>query len=129
MGEPEVNAFLSDLAVRGRVSASTQNQALSALLFLYGSVLDKPMDWIELAVRAKRPKRLPVVLTREEVSAILNCMDGVNGLVVSLLYGAGFRLLECLRLPVKDVDFGRNEIIVRDGKGQVDRVVDAPRDA
>jgi len=126
MGEKEINAFLSHLAVRGRVSASTQNQALSALLFLYRHVLEKPFPTLENVVRAKRPTRLPVVMTRAEVRAVLNRVSGTPKLVATLLYGSGMRLLECLRLRVKDVEFGLNQIIVRDAKGHRDRIVPLP---
>jgi hypothetical protein len=117
MGEPEVNEFLTHLAVDERVAASTQNQALAALLFLYERVLHRPLGRIEGVVRARRPRRLPVVLTRPEVRAVLDGLDGTPRLVCMLLYGSGLRLLECLRLRVKDVDFQRSEITVRDGKG------------
>ena len=103
MGEPEINAFLSQLAVRERVSASTQNQALCALLFLYRHVLEKPFPQLENLIRAKRPTRLPVVMTRAEVKKVLQKLDGVNRIMAMLLYGSGMRLLECLRLRVKDV--------------------------
>jgi integron integrase len=126
MGEPEINRFLTDLAVNQKVSASTQNQALSALLFLYQHVLNQPIGWIDLAVRAKKPERLPVVLTRQEVKTILGFMEGGPKLVAALLYGAGLRLMECLRLRVKDVDFTTNQILVRDGKGQKDRITMLP---
>ncbi|MEK6325231.1 MAG: integron integrase [Acidobacteriota bacterium] len=126
MGEAEVSAFLSHLAVDKRVAASTQNQALSALLFLYKQVLKTPLDWIEDVQRAKRPSRLPVVFTREEVQAILRNLDGTKWLMASLLYGAGLRLTECLRLRVKDIDFGYSQIVVRDGKGGKDRVTVLP---
>lgn len=122
MGTPEIRSFLSHLAVHERVSASTQNQALNALLFLYGRVLEKDVGLIEEVERAKRPKRLPVVLTRDEVRAVLAHMDGLPLLACRLLYGAGLRILECLSLGVKDIDFQRNEITVRDGKGAKDRV-------
>jgi integron integrase len=121
MGEPEVTAFLSNLAVDRGVSASTQNQALSAILFLYEHVLGMELEWLEGVVRAKAPPRLPVVLTRAEVRAILNALEGMPRLVGTLLYGSGLRLLECLRLRVKDLDFGRGEIVVRGGKGDRDR--------
>ncbi len=121
MGEAEVTAFLSSLAVGRRVSASTQNQALSAILFLYQRVLQKELDWLDQVVRAKPPPRLPVVLTRDEVRAVLSELAGAPRLVGTLLYGSGLRLLECLRLRIKDVDFGRNEIVVRGGKGDRDR--------
>ena len=126
MGEVEITQFLSGLASAGRVSASTQNQALAAILFLYRFVLERKLDWLEDVVRAKRPVRLPVVLTRREVEALLDQMSGPNRLIASLLYGSGLRLLEGLRLRVKDVDFGRSEIIVRDGKGRKDRVTLLP---
>lgn len=122
MGEPEINQFLTDLAANKKVSASTQNQALSAPLFLYQRVLEKPLDWVHPAVRAKKPKRLPVVLTREEVKKILDRMDGAPKLVATLLYGAGLRLHECLELRFKDIDFTNHQILVRDGKGQKDRI-------
>jgi integron integrase len=126
MGEPEINQFLTDLAVRKKVSASTQNQALSAILFLYQRVLEKPLEWVNPAVRAKKPKRLPVVLTREEVRTILCLMDGAPKLIATLLYGAGLRLHECLELRFKDIDFTTNQILVRDGKGQKDRITTLP---
>ncbi len=121
MGDVEINAFLSHLAVEGHVAASTQNQALAALLFLYQEVLDMRVPWLECLVRARRPARLPVVLSREEVRRLLAGVQGTPNLVCRLLYGTGMRLLEGLRLRVKDVDFERNEILVRDGKGGKDR--------
>jgi integron integrase len=127
MGEPEVEQFLSSLAVDRNVAASTQNQALSALLFLYKVVLDRPLEDRIEAVRAKKPARLPVVLTRAEVRALLAQLDGTKWLMAHLLYGSGLRLLECLRLRVKDVDFGQNHLIVRDGKGFKDRDTLLPR--
>lgn len=126
MGAPEVEAFLSDLAVRRDVSASTQNQALAALLFLYKQVLKQDLPWLGEVVRAKKAARLPVVLSMEEVHQILGRLNGEVGLVARLLYGGGLRLMEGVRLRVKDVDFARNEIIVRDGKGQKDRVTVMP---
>jgi integron integrase len=126
MGAPEVEAFLSDLAVNGRVAASTQNQALSALLFLYREVLEVRLPWLDNITRAKPSQRLPVVLTPAEVRAVLERMDGVHGLMARLLYGTGMRLMECVRLRVKDVDFGRNEVLIRDGKGAKDRVTMLP---
>jgi integron integrase len=126
MGEAEITAFLSDLATRRRVSASTQNQALSALLFLYRSVLNKDLEWLNGIVYAKRPVRLPVVLTRAEVHAVLDQMHGTPRLMASLMYGAGLRLLECARLRIKDVDFDMGQITVRSGKGQKDRVTMLP---
>ncbi|MEX6503186.1 integron integrase [Pseudomonas zhanjiangensis] len=127
MGAPEVEAFLTHLAVNRNVAGSTQNQALAALLFLYKEVLDVDLPWLEGVVRAKKPAHLPVVLTREEVASVLAKLEGVQWLVATLLYGAGLRLLEALRLRVKDVDFARGEILVRDGKGQKDRVTMLPR--
>ena len=121
LGGAEVTRFLSHLAVAARVSASTQNQALSALLFLYRRVLHIDLPWLEGLVRAKRPARLPVVLSRDEVAAVLAHLDGVRWRVAALLYGAGLRLLECLQLRVKDVDLVRSEIVVRAGKGDRDR--------
>ncbi|MFN0204830.1 MAG: phage integrase N-terminal SAM-like domain-containing protein [Planctomycetota bacterium] len=107
LGAPEVKTFLNALAIRSRVSASTQNQALSVLLFLYRIVLNKHLPWINDIVRAKTPISLPVVLTREEVSSVLSKIDGVPRLIATLLYGSGLRLLEACRLRVKDVDFSR----------------------
>jgi integron integrase len=121
MGGPEVEAFLSHLAVARDVSASTQNQALAALLFLYRDVLGVQLPWLDQVTRASRPRRLPTVLSVEEVGRVLARLDGRDWLMASLLYGAGLRLMECLRLRVKDVDFARNEIVVRDGKGGKDR--------
>lgn len=126
MGAPEVETFLTDLAVKGQVSASTQNQALCALLFLYKEVLGVDLPWLDQVVRAKRPRRLPVVLNRSEVGEVLSRMQGVYGLMANLLYGTGMRLMECVRLRVKDVDFERGEILVRDGKGGKDRVTMLP---
>lgn len=126
MGAPEVEAFLSDLAVRRDVSASTQNQVLSAILFLYKQVLQIELPWLEGVIRAKRSQWLPVVLTRKEVASVLAQLDGTLWLVSSLLYGSGMRLMEVLRLRVKDVEFSRLEILIRDGKGQKDRVTMLP---
>jgi integron integrase len=126
MGEDEIIRFLSHLAVRGRVSASTQNQALSALLFLYKRVLGKPLPRIDEVVRARRPHRLPTVLTQEEVRDVLQKMEGIQKLAAMLLYGSGMRILECLRLRIKDIDFGLNQITIRDGKGKRDRVTLLP---
>ena len=126
MGAPELTRFLSSLAVDGKVAASTQNQALSGLLFLYREVLELDVPWLDDIVRAKRPQRLPVVLSREEVRAVLQPLEGVPRLMAHLLYGAGLRLLECCRLRVQDVDFGRNQIVVRTGKGEKDRVTMLP---
>lgn len=126
MGEREIRTFLTHLAVDKKVAASTQNQALSAILFLYQKVLMMKLDWIDDVVRAKRPKRLPVVLTQDEVRSILNAMRGTNALIAKLLYGTGMRLMEGLRLRVQDVDFGQMQIIVRSGKGDKDRVTTLP---
>ena len=126
MGAEEVTAFLTDLAVQGCVSASTQNQAKAALLFLYKRALGVELPWLDDVVSAKVPRRLPIVLTPIEVRALLGEMSGVAGLVSSLLYGTGMRLLEGLRLRVKDVDLHRREIIVREGKGNKDRVTVLP---
>jgi integron integrase len=126
MGAAEVEAFLTDLAVRRNVASSTQNQALAALLFLYKEVLGLQLPWLDEMVRAKRPRRLPTVLTAREVGALLDGMEGVLGLIARLLYGTGMRLLEALRLRVKDVDFEMRQITVRDGKGGKDRVTMAP---
>jgi integron integrase len=127
LGAEEVERFLSGLAVEGKVAASTQNQALSALLFLYREVLRVDLPWMENVVRAKRPRRIPVVLAQDEVNRVLGAMDGRTWLLASLLYGTGMRLMECLRLRVKDLDFARNEIAVRDGKGGKDRRTMLPR--
>lgn len=126
MGVVEVEAFLTHLAVEQHVAASTQNQALSALLFLYTEVLRQPLPAPLNAVRAKQPQRLPTVLTREEVRLVLDAMRGVHQLMAKLLYGSGLRLLECARLRVKDVDFAQHQIIVRDGKGAKDRLTMLP---
>ena len=127
MAEPEINAFLTHLAVKDRVAASTQNQALSALLFLYRHVLEREIGDLGEVIRARKPKRLPVVMTREETKAVLGHLQGDKWLMASLLYGAGLRLMECLRLRVQDVDFARNEITVRDGKGAQDRITMLPQ--
>ena len=127
MGVAEVEGFLSTLATQGQVAAGTQNQALSALLFLYREVLSIELPWMETIVRAKRPQRVPVVLSRDEVARLLAMMDGCFALMASLLYGSGMRLMECVRLRVKDVDFGLNQICVRDGKGGKDRHVPLPQ--
>ncbi len=126
LGAPEVEAFLSHLATEGNVSASTQNQALSALLFLYREVLGIDLPWMDTMVRAKKPQRLPVVLSRAEVALVLERMEGNYSLMARLLYGTGMRLMECCRLRVKDVDFERREILIRDGKGAKDRVTMLP---
>ena len=126
MGADEVQSFLSYLAVERNVASSTQNQAKSALLFLYREVLHIKLPWLDEVIAAKVGKRLPVVLTSTEMRSLLNAMSGTMGLVASLLYGTGMRLLEGLRLRVKDVEFERREIIVREGKGNKDRVTVLP---
>ncbi|MGH7391149.1 MAG: integron integrase [Candidatus Rokuibacteriota bacterium] len=126
MGAAEITRFLTSLAVEGRVAASTQNQALSALLFLYREILQQEVPWLDDLVYAKRPQHLPVVLTREEVRAVLAEMQGVPRLMAVLLYGAGLRLLECARLRVQDVDLARSQIVVRGGKGNKDRLTLLP---
>ncbi len=126
MGAPEVEAFLSHLAVAGKVAASTQNQAKSALLFLYREVLAIELPWLENVTQAKTPQRLPVVLTVSEVKSVLNRLDGALWLMASLLYGGGLRLMECVRLRVKDVDFEMRQVTVREGKGFKDRVTMLP---
>jgi integron integrase len=127
MGAEEIRAFLIHLAIDCRVAASTQNVALNALLFLYRHVLHQEFPSLDNLERAKRPRRVPTVFTREEVTAVLAQLTGVNHLMASLLYGAGLRLMECLRLRVKDVDFAYHQITVRDGKGGQDRVTMLPR--
>jgi len=126
MGAPDVTRFLSSLAIRGQVSAGTQNQAFSALLFLYREVLRRELVGLDETVRAKRPVRVPLVLTHEEVCAVLRHIHGTPWLMAALMYGAGLRLLECARLRVKDVDFSGREIKVRDGKGRKDRTTLLP---
>jgi len=126
MGKLEIEQFLTALAIKRRVAASTQNQALAAILFLYKDVLERDPGWLDDVVRAKRPQRLPVVLTRPEVEALLARLDGVSWIMAMLLYGSGLRLMECLKLRVKDIDFTRNEILVREGKGNKDRVTMLP---
>jgi integron integrase len=126
MGRGEVEAFLTHLAVVGKVAASTQNQAKSALLFLYKEVLAQELPWLDNVESAKRPQRLPVVLTVDEVRAVLDRTGGTPGLILWLIYGAGMRVMECARLRVKDVDFARREILIREGKGFKDRVTMLP---
>jgi integron integrase len=126
LGPNEVTTFLTHLAVKSNVTASTQNQAKSAILFLYREVLEISLPWLDGIESAKRPQRLPVALTHEETDALLLRISDVTGLVVQLLYGSGLRLMEALRLRVKDVDFGRREIVVREGKGAKDRVTMLP---
>ncbi|MCK9386120.1 MAG: integron integrase [Nevskia sp.] len=126
MGSAEIEAFLSMLANQRDVAASTQNQALAALLFLYKHVLGIDLPWLDGITRAKKPARLPVVLSQGEVAAVLGHTKGVNGLIIRLLYGTGMRLMESLRLRVKDIEFASNIIMLRDGKGGKDRVVPLP---
>ncbi|MCY7406850.1 MAG: integron integrase [Alkalinema sp. CAN_BIN05] len=127
MGVPEIEAFLSHLAVEGKVAASTQNQALSAILFLYQQVLNQELDGRVNALRAKRPEYLPTVLTPEEVNSVLLQMSGVHRLIVQILYGSGLRQAECLELRIKDLDFQQSQIIVRSGKGGKDRLTPMPK--
>lgn len=126
LGAPELTAFLSHLAVQGNVAAATQNQALHAILFLYRDVLRLNLPWLAEVQRAKKPQRLPVVFTREEVKILLAQLEGTTWLMATLTYGSGLRLLECLRLRVKDVDFHYKQLLVRDAKGQKDRVTMLP---
>jgi integron integrase len=126
MGKSEIEAFLTHLAVNRDVAPSTQNQAFSALLFLYRHVLDRDMPWLDSVTRAKKPKRLPVVLTTAEVDLLLRQLSGIKWLMASLLYGSGLRLLECLRLRVQDIEFEKQQIMVRNGKGGKDRVTVLP---
>ncbi len=126
MAEIEVGAFLSHLAVEGQVAAATQNQARNALLYLYDKILDRPLEPVLGIAPAKRPARLPVVLDRDEVRSVLAQLDGTHWLMASLLYGSGLRLMECLRLRIKDVEFAAGRLVVRDGKGGVDRVTVLP---
>lgn len=127
MGAAEINAFVSDLAVNHNVAASTQAQALSALLFLYREVLGEAVPWIDEIVRATKPQRLPVVFTRAEIAMLLGAMRSTERLIAELLYGTGMRVIEAVRLRVKDLEFARNEIVVREGKGNKDRTVMLPR--
>lgn len=126
LGEAGVTAFLNHLARDRHVAAATQNQALSALLFLYREVMNQPLAWLNDLDRAKRPARVPSVLTRAEMNALLDKLEGTRWIMAGLLYGAGLRLRECLKLRVKDIDFGYGQIIVRDGKGAKDRVTMLP---
>lgn len=126
LGEREINAFLTHLAVKENVSSSTQNQALAALLFLYRYVFNSPISELGAVIRAKKPQRLPVVMTREEVSEVLANIKGDKWLIAKLMYGTGLRIIECLSLRVQDIDFGQNEILVRNGKGAKDRVTMLP---
>jgi integron integrase len=127
MGGQEVQQFLSYLAVEGHVAASTQSQALSAILFLYQQVLKQDIGWMDQVVRAKQPHRVPVVLTQDEVAAVFRHLSGATWIMATLLYGADLRLMECIRLRVKDVDFAYNQSVVRDGKGHKDRVTMLPQ--
>jgi site-specific recombinase XerD len=127
MGADEIRAFLTHLAVQGNVAASTQNGALNALVFLYRQVLKQPFPELEGIERAKRPRRIPTVFTAEETQALLAQLSGTPHLMAGLLYGAGLRLMECVRLRVKDVDFAYQQITVRDGKGAQDRVTMLPQ--
>ena len=129
MGVPEIEAFLSHLAVEGKVAASTQNQALSAILFLYQKVLTQELDGRINALRAKRPERLPTVLTPEEVKAVLSQLSGVHQIIVQILYGSGLRQAECLDLRIKDLDFQQSQIIVRSDKGGKDRLTPSPKNS
>ncbi|MFA7282481.1 MAG: integron integrase [Sterolibacterium sp.] len=126
LGAAEVEGFLTHLAVAGQVAASTQNQAKSALLFLYREVLESELPWLDNIEQAKATRRLPVVLTRAEVHDLLTRLEGTNWLIASLLYGTGMRIMECLRLRIKDIEFARREILIRDGKGFKDRVTMLP---
>jgi len=126
MGETEIGQFITDLAVKKHVAASTQNQALSAILFLYNEVLQQEIGTIDNLIWAKRPKRLPVVLTRDEVKAVMRQLSGTTWIMAMLLYGSGLRLLECLRLRVQDIDFTYKQITIRDAKGQKDRITMLP---
>ena len=126
MAEADINRFLTHLAVTEKVSASTQNQALAALLFLYRHVIGRAVGDLGEVIRARKPERLPVVMAREEVKAVLANLTGEKWLIAAILYGAGLRLMECLRLRVQDIDFSRNEILVRDGKGAKDRITMLP---
>ena len=126
LAEADISAFLTDLAVNKNVSASTQNQALSALLFLYQQVLGTKLEWLNDVVRAKRPKRLPVVLARDEVQRVLKLISGTNGLMARLMYGTGMRLMEVMRLRIKDIDFSYKQILIRSGKGDKDRMTLLP---
>ena len=127
MGEREISAFLTDLAVNRNVAASTQNQALSAILFLYQKVLDRKLEWLDDVVRAKRPAHMPVILTREETQQLLTEIPGINGLIIRVLYGTGMRKMECLRLRVQDIDFDYRQIVIRSGKSDKDRVTTSAR--
>ena len=126
MGEKEISKYISYLAVNGNVAASTQNQALNAIVFLYKQVLKIDLGDFGPMERAKKPQRLPTVLSQEETDRLLKLVSGIHGLIARVLYGTGLRLMECLRLRVKDIDFERSQIIVRDGKGRKDRCTMLP---
>ena len=126
MGTKEIEQFLTYLAVKGRVASSTQNQALSAIFFMYKEVLKIELSWLNDVNRAKRPEKVPLVFSKNEIQKLLTNLDGTCWIMAHLLYGAGLRLMECLRLRVKDVDFDMNQITVRDGKGKKDRVTMLP---
>ncbi|HON59457.1 MAG TPA: phage integrase N-terminal SAM-like domain-containing protein, partial [Smithella sp.] len=126
MAEPEINAFLTHLAVKEHVSASTQNQALCAIIFLYKYVINRKIGDIGEVIRARKPVRLPVVMTKDEVKAVLSNLTGDKWIIAYLMYGAGLRLMECLRLRIQDLDFNKNQIIVRSGKGDKDRITMFP---
>ena len=126
MGKKEIEAFFTHLAVDRQVAASTQNQALSAIFFLYKKVLGHELDWLDSVTRAKRQKRLPVVLSRMEARQILAHIQGTNGIIARLFYGTGIRQMECLRLRVKDIDFQYQQIIIRSGKGDKNRITMLP---
>lgn len=126
MGSFEVEQFLSHLAVKMNVAASTQNQALSAILFLYKDVLEIELPWLKNVKRAKKPEKLPVVFSKNEVVAVMSSMEGIHWIMANILYGAGLRLMECARLRIKDVDFDYRQIVVRDGKGRKDRITMLP---
>ena len=127
MGETGINAFLTHLAIKERVSASTQTQALSAIIFLYRHVFQREIGELKGLIRARKPRHLPVVMTKDEVRAVMTELDGQCRLMAGLMYGAGLRLMECLRLRVQDVDFSANQISLRDGKGAKDRLTMLPQ--
>jgi len=127
MGKVEVEAFLSDLVVKKNVAASTQDQAFNALLFLYREVLEIPFHFLDNVVRSKRPKKLPVVMSKEEIRSLFLFIQGEHLLICKIIYGAGLRVNECLKLRIKDIDFHRHEITIRDGKGKKDRLTVLPK--
>jgi len=126
MGALEVEQFLTHLAVKMNVAASTQNQALSAILFLYKDVLGTELPWLKNVKRAKRPEKLPVVFSKNEVVSVMSRLEGIHWTMANILYGAGLRLMECVRLRIKDIDFDYRQIVVRDGKGRKDRITMLP---